>query len=505
MRRKVQIVFAVGLILVAHAWGNLAWAQNSMWHTATVSAEGYRSDFELLEATLKATHGGLTKYTSAEELQALADALKTADHDITLHLAYAKLAQYIDAIRDGHTWIMPAEVQAHEILSQAFLPFTVKVQGFDVCIDQNYSDCHDLKPGTVLTAIDGRPVRNIVRELLPYFTADGHSLSGKLGGLESQFWWYYGLHFGFHKTHEVAFKRVDGFADVRTVAALRMNDRINDLNEIYTRYNDHDAPVAWSIHGEAALLQVHSFSSMSLNQYRKQFSSAMAAFKAAGCNFMVIDVRGNGGGREGVENLLLACLGQSCEEKYDAVEICAPYAPHYRHFKQGFKRRTEDWIYTAVEFRRNASQKWERRDRFKRSFDGIDQPFTGPVSILIDRNTFSGASEFAALVRDNVPMSILIGEETCGGYQGHTSGYAYELVLPNTGFIIHIPRIWFDLNVPGSDTGGVRPHVNITSEGHAGEVDHVLNFALTGGWVQTLHDATPQTTSQSMQHETLKP
>jgi hypothetical protein len=244
---------------------------------------------------------------------------------------------------------------------------------------------------------------------------------------------------------------------------------------------------------------------MSLNKYRKQFSSAMAAFKAAGCSFLVIDVRGNGGGREGVENLLLACLGQSCEDKYDAVEICAPYAPHYRHFKQGFKRRAEDWLYTAVEFRRNASQQWERRDRFKRSFNGIDQPFTGPVSILIDRNTFSGASEFAALVRDNVPMSILIGEETCGGYQGHTSGYAYELVLPNTGFIVHIPRIWFDLNVPGSDTGGVRPHVNMAADGHAGAVDHVLNFALTGGWVQTLDDATPQTTSQSLQREMAKP
>jgi len=475
--------------------------QSSLWHNSRLSGTSFQADFELLESMLKATHGGLTKYATGEELDALALGLKDTDEFISLHQAYARLARYIDAIRDGHTWIMPAEAQAHEILSHAFLPFTVKVQGFDVCIDQNYSDCLALNTGTVLTAIDGQPVREIIRELLPYFTADGYSLSGKLGGLESQFWWYYSLHFGFKRVHEVAFKRADGTADLTLVAALRMNDRINDLNEIYARYDDYDDPVVWSIHGDAALLQVHSFSSMSLRKYRQRFIAAMSDFNASGCKYLVIDIRGNGGGREGVENLLLSCLGQRCEEKYDAVEIRAPYAPSYRHFRHGFKRRTEDWVYTAVEFRRNDDHRWERRNRFKRSFVEIESPFTGPVGVLIDRNTFSGASEFAALVRDNVPVSVLIGEETCGGYQGHTSGYAYELVLPNTGFIVHIPRIWFDLNVPGTDNGGVRPHVFIAPNLQPHEGDVVLDFALAGGWVQPLIDAAPLTNIQSPRRE----
>lgn len=495
-----KCIYAIVFLCSANGVPMPAWAQASQWHTELLSEHAFHADFELLESTLQATHGGLTQYTSAPELHLLAQSLKTVNGPISFQQAYARFAQYIDAIRDGHTWIMPAETQAHEILSHAFLPFTVKVQGFEVCIDQNYSDCLDLKSGTVLTAIDQRPVREIVRELLPYFTADGQSLSGKLGGLESQFWWYYSLHFGFKKAHEVAFKRTDGTADYTLVAALRMNDRINDLNEIYSRYNDYDEPVVWAIHGDAALLTVHSFSNLALRKFRQRFTAAMADFNVAECKFLVIDVRGNGGGREGVENLLLSCLGQSCEEKYDAVEIRSPYAPSYRHFRQGFRRRTEDWIYTAIEFRRNEHQHWERRDRFSRSFVEIEQPFTGPVSVLIDCNTFSGAAEFAALMRDNVPMSLLIGEETCGGYQGHTSGYAYELVLPNTGFIVHIPRIWFDLNVPGAERGGVNPHIFLTPNSETPASDEVLDFALSGGWVQSLLNEAPLTNMESRPH-----
>lgn len=484
------------VVLALLSLTNGALAQVSLWHTTEISASHFQADFALLQEVLTESHGGLHVYTSAEELQVLAKNLSVPNQGLTLQKAYTLLAQYIDAIHDGHTWIMPAEAHAHEMLNHAFLPFTVNVHSLDICIDQNYSECHLLKPGTVLTAIDGRPVREIVRELLPYFTADGRSLSGKLGGLESQFWWYYSLHYGFQKVHTVAFKRADGTVDESRVAAMRMNDRINDLNEIYSRYNTFDEPVTWSVRGDAALLQVHTFGGMSLRKYKKVFSEALRDFRNAGCTFLIIDIRGNGGGREGVENLLLSCLGQSCEEKYDAVEIRSPYAHHYRHFRQSFQRRAEDWLYTAVEFRKNDHNSWERRTRFKRSFEVVDDPFTGPVSVLIDRNTFSGAAEFAALVRDNIPMSILIGEETCGGYQGHTSGYAYELVLPNTGFIVHIPRIWFDLNVTGSETGGVRPHIHISPKMGASE-DEVLIFALTGGWVESLEEKVPFTTNHA--------
>lgn len=462
-------------------------AQDVVWHDVPVSPEAYHADFDLLVSMLKRNHGGIYRYTDAESFNEKVETLRNFTDNNSLADAFLNMVLLVDEIKDGHTVVMPSEDQARAILwSHAFIPFTITVTGVDMHIEANFSDCHDLVPGTKLLEIDGMPVRTIVKELLPFFTADGLSLSGKLGGLESQFWWFYGLRFGFKSKHDIWYSTAHDKRKHTVIKSLRMNDRINDINEVYDRFADDDQAVQWHADAPAAYLKVSSFNAYSLRRYRRMFEHALNDFKEANCSHLVIDVRGNGGGREGVENLLISCLGQHCHDKYDEVIISCPSTAVYRHFRKGWLKRIEDTIYRTVEFRRNDADEWERRERYKRTFFNPKHPFTGPVAVLIDRNTFSGASEFAALVRDNIPNATLIGEETCGGYQGHTSGYSYELVLPNTGFIVHIPRVWFDLNVPGDHLGGVLPHYSLQNP--PSKSDEVLDFALSGGWVT--HEAT---------------
>jgi len=155
-------------------------------------------------------------------------------------------------------------------------------------------------------------------------------------------------------------------------------------------------------------------------------------------------------GKRRVENLLLSYLDHNLDMKYDEVEIGCPTSSHYKYLVNPLKRRVEDLVYRAVEFRKNDQGKWLRRDRFQRTFISPDYIFSGKVSILIDKSVFSGASEFAALAKDYVNNCELVGQEACGGYQGHTSGYYYQVILPNTKFVVNLPRIWFDLNVKGT-------------------------------------------------------
>lgn len=458
--------------------------QNNHWHHDSLSCAAFQEDFSLLVDQLRDHHGGLFRYSDRDIFEAAQKAYGACTGPVSYADAYYRMAQLVDVIRDGHTWVMPSQSHSLALLAhQRFIPFTITVTATDLYIEENYSNSFELDRGTRLTAIDGFDIRSIVKTLLPYFTADGHSLSGKLGGLESQFWWYYSLHFGFRNSHRVGYIDASGRQAETTVNAMRAIDRVTDINEVYLRNAPNDAPVSWKIEGTSGVLRVTSFGAYSLRKYRRLFNAALTDFHDAGVTQLVIDVRDNGGGREGVENLLYACMGQQCTEKYDEVTIKTPMARDYRHINSGWKRKLEDLVYRTIEFRKNDHGEWHRRDRYKRSFKSPDHPFLGPVCVLINRNTFSGAAEFAALVRDNVPNSVLIGEETCGGYQGHTSGYAYEITLPATGFLVTIPRVWFDLNVPGDNEGGVLPHFYISRQ--SGDLeDRVLDFALSGGWLE---------------------
>ncbi len=456
--KRTLVVFRLAILMFL---GNAVHAQtNDPWFTEELSAEAMAEDFEVFVSALESAHGGLFLYTDSTTFSAQCNDVRMR---LSTHVskadAYRELASLVDGIHDGHTWIFPGERDAKRLLhTQRFIPFTITVAGTEMYVDSCFANNGALPSGARLITIDGRPIRFIVAELLPYFTSDGYSLSGKLGGLESQFWWYYGLHFGFSESFSVHYF-VAGKEHTVHLEALTMLT----LRNRYAPKREHEPPVSYTVNGDVAYLRVTTFSAYSLHQYRKLFDEALNAFHRNGCRQLIVDVRGNGGGREGVENLLISCLGQQCREKYDDVVIRSPMAESYKHLRQPIRKRFEDVLYRLVEFKRSEDGEWHRRNRFNRSFYLPQHPFTGRTVVLVDRSTFSGAAEFAALVRDHVPNLLVVGEETCGGYQGHVSGYNYEVVLPNSGFELHIPRVHFDLNVPGDWVGGVRPHIYLSN------------------------------------------
>ena len=480
----IVLLFAV----VGFNGGHLLGQTADAWFTDELTGDALLEDYGVFISALQDAHGGLYLYTDSTTFQSMcADAQKSLSYGATRAEAYRILAALVDGIRDGHTWVFPGESDANRLLrTQRFIPFTVTVAGTEMYIDSCFVDGHVLPSGARLVSIDGRPIRSIVAELLPYFTADGHSLSGKLGGLESQFWWYYSLHFGFSERFAVVYSHV-GEEQRIELDALTMQV----LRSRYAPKRGNEAPVSFSSTNGVAYLRVSTFNGYSLRQYRKHFDEALQAFHAANCSELIVDLRGNGGGREGVENLLISCLGQQCTDKYDAVVIRNPTALTYKHVRHPLRKRMEDVVYRCIEFKRNEAGQWQRRDRFKRSFHAPKHPFLGPTTVLVDRNTFSGAAEFAALVRDQVPRLLVVGEETCGGYQGHVSGYSYEIELPNSGFELHVPRVHFDLNVPGDWSGGVRPHIYLSNRGFALEqlIDEVVY--LTRQWEESTASERP--------------
>lgn len=465
---------------------SFSFAQENLWMRPALDRQAWQHDLEVLDRFIRDHHGGVFRYCSPSQLDYLYNALHEPDADtLTMRDVFLRVSNYIDAIRDGHTYAMPPETVTNQLLaSERFFPLTLEVNEFEACIAENFTDITALEPGKRIVQINGLPIRRILLELRPYLTADGYSSSGKWGVLQGQFWWYFGLHFGFADRYTVVVEDNLGVTEY-LLPAVRMDDFFNNQHELYRSSMRDASPVYHEVNGNTGVLRVSTFGEKSLHYFRKEFNKALRRFHREGVTQMIIDVRGNGGGREGVENLLLNCFSHQLDEKYKNVIIKRPKAVSYDHILQPFANRMKDALYSALEFRQDDNGNWQRKPRFERTLKKPRHVFDGPVYILIDREVFSGASEFAALAADYGTSCTLIGEETCGGYSGHTSGYYYTLELPESKIRVKVPRIWFGLNVRDVYNGGVLPDWRLSWFGRDRGYDEITKLIqLQARWQQ---------------------
>jgi len=87
--------------------------------------------------------------------------------------------------------------------------------------------------------------------------------------------------------------------------------------------------------------------------------------------------------------------------------------------------------------------------------------FTGRLVVLAGGYTFSGGAELASMLRAT-NRGLFVGEEVGGTHGGNTSGYKWELTLPNSGMEIGIPLLAFRFvwNEPQRNHGAM-PHCKV--------------------------------------------
>ncbi|MDG1159254.1 MAG: S41 family peptidase [Flavobacteriales bacterium] len=456
-------------------------AQNQdVWVNQDVSSDAFKSDMSLLWKVLNENHSGLFNYSDSLEFASYLEEYQQINDSLKMHEAFYELAGLVNLIKDGHTYIMPNDHQDEALLSSVgFLPFTFKIIKNSLLIDQNFGGAR-FEKGMEVIAIDGMKTEDLLGVLREYMTTDGCSPEPKNDMLEGQLWWYYGLHFGFKERHHLVYLDKYGRRNAAFVGAVSFYDRHRMLEEGLGR--EEEALLSYKLIGDAAYLRVTRFWGWSARRYGKTLDEAFDFFAQNKCRELIIDIRGNGGGREGFENRLLSHLNHSLEEKYDRVLMKRVFASEYSHLEKGFVKRFEDLLYRAIEFRKTQDGFWERRNRFQSSWKQKTAPFEGLSYVLIDGEVFSGAAEFSSMAKDYGVKCVLVGEETGGGYQGNTSGYFYTLELPNTGFVVKIPRILFDLAVKDNSwQGGVMPDIIIPDkvEDYIKGEDTQLNFVLS--------------------------
>ncbi|MGN6177714.1 MAG: S41 family peptidase [Mucilaginibacter sp.] len=388
-----------------------------------------QQDYRIFRDTLRALHGGLYRYKSKQQIDALfaQDETKLAD-SLSFREFFGLVAHTASAIEDGHTNVrIPASVQ--HFLSDKALLFPVQLRFFDtkayvIC------DTHDFPPATEIISINNVSVNNIRKKLFSYMTSDGSTESEKywkINQADNKFFWMYDMIYGPQRQFGVVYRIADkkehkivNAVPLSQVGCLRPNPAYNDTTLLKTTVKDG-----------IGIMKVKTFYNDFLKGGQRHFTSfldsSFTALNARHIDKLVIDIRSNGGGNDNNGELLVSYF----------IDHPFPYFKSLTSTRKTFTVKDHSGL-------------------------GIQEPdkiqFRGKVVILINGKSFSAAADFAAFMRSNT-NAVFVGEETGGGYEGNTSGPRQEIFLPNTGIEIDVPENMYvnDVKPPKLHGRGIIP------------------------------------------------
>jgi len=160
---------------------------------------------------------------------------------------------------------------------------------------------------------------------------------------------------------------------------------------------------------------------------------------------LIIDLRNNGGGKEGYEDEIFSHMTDHDYKKFNYVETSA--------FSYSFYRYTDykgDWMQLDSILRHEHYLEKDGRILRKEGIEVHPQPqsnpFTGNVYVLTSGLTYSAAATLTSLLKNHT-KAVFIGEEAGGGYYGNTSGIRIILKMPNSKLEVGIPLLKFVFNI----------------------------------------------------------
>jgi hypothetical protein len=419
-----------------------------------------REDLALLRRSVTEAHAGLYVYETPKAIASAFDSAAAALRDTTGIGFFGTVAGVLARIRDGHTRSLPsAQWMAWYGDSARVFPLRLRIAyGHAWVADSTNAR---VTRGSEVLSINGHAMGEILRRLGDRLPADGSIETGAEHELSSRFaFWYYTLE-GQPSSFRILTQGPDGDTtsfELPAAPSSAVPDPSSQPASLALSFRDDSS---------VAVIKIGTFSADEIEAARLDYAafldSVFASVRTARSRDLVIDLRGNDGGRDVYGSMLLGHL------------VSRPFA-YYRSL-EARTRRVTFWRHTNVDSTFNASfgkglvamkGGGYRLPRSRHQNLGEQPPrsprFEGRVWVLTDGGTFSTAAEFCSVAR-SLGRALFIGEETGGTYEGNSSGTFVILTLPHTGVRVVIPLVRYHLAVkPPTQPGrGVKPDIEIGS------------------------------------------
>lgn len=411
------------------------------------------ADFDVLKNAYIETKVGLW-YNSYAELDSVCNLLRNRIQDNMTAWDFYKITALLTTYtKEGHSAIAPSD-ETNDFFLQygTYFPFFVKIIDGKIYVLNDYQNLKT--KGLIISKINGIDANKILDTFTQIEPADGYNYTSKYKWIEPAFSRYLLRFYGLSKSFAIEFKNpVTDTKSLQTITALNFK-KFNELRRIFNTenpgYYSFTEPASISINAAEnhAVLTINTFSANAYagkkEGFRKYLDSVFLDINARKITNLIIDIRKNEGGNQGMEDILLSYLITKPYQKYEFVEI-----PSFKYsFLAYTDYKNEDDILKKelsnyFSFYNNGRY-LNRPDRYQGMLPSPIH-FKGKLFVLLGGLTFSGGSEFAALAK-NYTEAKFIGEESGGGYYGNTSGSYLKFILPNTQVSGRIPLAKFVVN-----------------------------------------------------------
>ncbi|GAB4248622.1 MAG: hypothetical protein Tsb0034_28010 [Ekhidna sp.] len=404
------------------------------------TAEEVKEDIQFLYDQFVTYHPGFFRYTPRDSMDHYFECSMQKGTMDQFEL-YGELTFLISKVKCGHTRTSMTDQMRDTFTSERhFFPFAVKLTKDKTYIVRPLND--QLNAGDIIRSINGVSEKEIRSKIYAHLPSDGTIVTGKRKITEYFYDAYYQLYVApGSEQFELEVERANGGIDIVNVRGITFEE----ANDNAPKPADNPL-LSLHIEQENAYMQIRTFGSSALSQqgfdYESFLEDSFAEIKEKNIENLILDLRGNGGGRDDYGALLVSYLAQTPFGYFDNIQVTPDY-PGSSETREGKHYMTNH----------KGLSLWQpQQDRFE-----------GNLYVLIDGFCFSTCSDVATVLHHH-GWATFIGEETGGGYDGNTSGHSKTIVLPNSRVSVNLPMwMYTTANVGHSYQGrGVIPDYQVT-------------------------------------------
>jgi len=431
MRKKTRVILIVavlswiGLLASACPQGpadTLAAEQNRF------PAEGLREDFQQLREAMEENGSIIYQFTEKETFDRLFDEqYEKITRAMTVEEFRRIIAPVVAQAGCLHTSLWMPHGYWHNA-TEKLIPLRLVFLKGKCFVWRACAEAEEVRAGSEITAINGKPISEILDVLKGNISSDGYNDSFRTFKMNEGFAYRYALDFGFKGSFELTY-RLPGQEDVRT-ATVQATDREGalkcSLGKNSTEGNALDFTHTFEVIEDStvAIITARSFAFYDTPETFTSFiDSAFNVIHEHDIEHLILDIRNNDGGNP----------------------FCTAHLLSYLEPKP--------LPYFAEEYGRYAS--------LAQPIPRAEKPFTGALYTLINGNNISTTPHFCALLKHHT-IGTFIGTETGGTYACNAA--TKDLTLKNTRFILSVATKSFAAAVEGfSKTRGIIPDTTVTS------------------------------------------
>ena len=453
--------------------------------STAMTPEQVGEDFELAVEVVEAGLPDVAWFQSAR-------AWRRAKQDARQALAGAKDAEglfrllrpLLSRIGEGHLILRRSPAMKRmDLQAQGLLPLDIHWTEAGAWVVNGWGDAASISAGTRLLAIDGEAPDSLVRELMSALGHDGQIPTGAMreaegaGYAKVRYWMRGGA-----RHYRLLLQDAAGATTELVVGGIA-------ASALPARPAPEEFPpqarLEW-LDDQTARMVVPTFSNRRYREagsdYRTVVREIFETLHVRGARTLILDLRENGGGSEGNENYLFSFLVREPLRKYASVEargaalsvIDPKGRRHSVEVFDGQELMEQERLPNGHLSRRN-----EPPEGLMSHWQHSSPVFDGRLVVLAGGTTFSGAAELSSMLY-HVRRALFVGEEVAGAHAGNTSGYTWEVTLPNSGMQLHVPLLRFRFAWDELPHGrGVSPHCPVPPDLPGARQDTALAMAYT--------------------------